>query len=131
MKRFFVLISVTVIIFSFTGCADKVVSFDISGAAKITVFSGSTGRELEITDASAIGNITDDINCRTFIREKSSKHVDGFSYQVKWYDSQNNLIEEITLMSGNKISYDGYFYIEENSDSQLCLDYIESLYPDE
>ncbi len=111
----------------FGGCAKRELQFDIPDAASMTVFSGSTGKHVEITDAETVKYITDNINSLCFSRDKSSKNYEGFNYEITWYDANGARLESIIVMRENRISYDDYFY-DNTADVGIDMDYIENLF---
>ncbi len=127
MKKIIALILIFILLTSLCSCGAKK-EFDFSGAEKVVVFSGSTGEHIETTDKEEIKNISDIFTSHTFTKKKSSKGYDGFRYNVKWYDASGGLIEEITLMSGQRISYDGYFYDKPNCKCALADYYLDELF---
>ncbi len=115
---------------SLVGCAKREIQFEIGTASKVKIFSGSTGRSAEITDAEVIKTITDDINSHKFTKDKSSKNWEGFSYYITWYDADGEQMEEVVLMNGSRISYNDYFYDKEECNCEINIEYIEDLLPD-
>ncbi|MCD7784348.1 MAG: hypothetical protein LUH18_01985 [Oscillospiraceae bacterium] len=127
MKRFLALVLVFATVLTMVGCAKKTVTFDIDGASKILLMSGSSGETVEITNAETIKYITDNINSMNFNRDTSSKRHNGWSYSLRWYDSEDNLIEHIVVMSSTRIDYDNYFYNEMDADVEIDIEYLKSL----
>lgn len=127
MKRILALVLVFVTALTMVGCARKIVTFDIDGASKILLMSGSSGEVVEITDAETIAYITDNINSMTFSRHESSHQHNGWSYSLRWYDSEDNLIEYIVVMSATQIDYGNYFYNEMDADVEIDIEYLKEL----
>ncbi len=127
MKRIIALILALAVALTMVGCAKKTVTFDIDGASKILLMSGSSGVTVEITDPETIEYITHNINLMTFSRDTSSKYHSGWSYSLRWYDSEDNLIEYIVVMSATRIDYDSYFYNEMSSDMEIDIGYLNEL----
>ncbi len=127
MKRFLALVLVFATVLTMVGCAKKTVTFDIDGASKILLMSGSSGETVEITDEETIKYITDNINSMTFNRHESSRQHNGWSYSLRWYDSDDNLIEYIVVMNATRIDYDNYFYNEMDADVEIDIAYLEEL----
>ncbi len=128
MKKTVSLISIILIFLLLAGCTPKELKFDIDKATKITIFSGSMGKSVEITDEQQISHITDNFNELTFTKQKSSKSYDGFAYSITWYDSDNNKIEAITVMRENRISYNDYFYHCNQADASIDIAYLMALF---
>lgn len=108
------------------GCSSEK-SFNITGISKIELLSGNTGATVEITDEEEIAYITNNINAMMFSKEKSSKDTTGWSYWLKWYDSDNNLKEEIIVMSEYRIEYKDYFYTCKNADLEIDIAFLDKL----
>ncbi len=129
-KIIFALIAVFLLI-SIVSCAKQEIQFEIGTASKVKIFSGSTGKSVEITDAAVIKTITDDINSHKFIKDKSSKNWEGFSYYITWYDANGEQMEEVIVMNGSRISYNDYFYDKEECKCVINIEYIEGLLPND
>ena len=110
MKKVLALILFVGLVVGLAGCASKDKSFTISGAAVLTVASGTTGERIDITDLEDIRYITDSINAVNFSKD-SEAAGSGWTYALFWYDGNGNVIESLTLMGdGNTVIYDGYSY---------------------
>ena len=127
MKKFVASFLVLVLALSMVGCAEKSMKFDIGEASKIELRSGTDGTVIEITNTEDIKHITDNINALTFSRGESSKDHSGWSYSLKWYDSENTLMEGIAVMSEYQIDYNGYFYKGMEADNEIDLAYFDRL----
>lgn len=127
MKKFVASFLVLVLALSMVGCSEKSMKFDIGEASKIELRSGTDGTVTEITNTEDIKHITDNINALTLSRGKSSKDYSGWSYSLKWYNLENNLMEEIVVMSEQQIDYKGYFYSSMETDHEIDLAYFDRL----
>lgn len=127
MKKFVASFLVLVLALSMVGCSEKSMKFDIGEASKIELRSGTDGTVIEITNTEDIKHITDNINALTFSRGESSKDYSGWSYFLKWYNLENNLMEEIVVMSEQQIDYKGYFYSSMETDHEIDLAYFDRL----
>ena len=127
MKKFVASFLVLVLALSMVGCSEKSMKFDIGEASKIELRSGTDGTVTEITNTEDIKHITDNINALTFSRGESSKDDSGWSYSLKWYNLENNLMEEIVVMSEQQIDYKGYFYSSMETDHEIDLAYFDRL----
>ncbi len=127
MKKITGLLLTILFVFGLAGCAKQNVQFDIKVANKITIFSGSTGEKVEITDKTAVDHITSNFNSIAFSKDKSSKGYDGYAYQITWYDADGKQIGFVTVMTATRISYDGYFYNAIEADCEIDMDFIEEL----
>ena len=67
-----IIIALLIIGFAVTFVPRPVVSVDRGEVAKIVIFNGGTGEEVEITDETDIQRITDNLSAVTFQKEKPS-----------------------------------------------------------
>ena len=65
MKKLVVVVCAFIVL-SIVACSSSTHKFEIGDAAKITVTSGTTGTQVEITDTENIQYITDNINDLTY-----------------------------------------------------------------
>lgn len=126
MKKYMALVLALVCVLGLVGCSSKM-TFDIAGANKIELRSGSDGTSVEITDEEDIKYITDNINALKFSKGKSSEDYSGWSYRLRWYDSENNLIEVIVVMSEYLIDYNDYFYTAIEADHGIDISFYDKL----
>ena len=127
MEKFAALFLALVLALSMAGCSEKSMKFDIGEASRIELRSGTDGAVIEITNTEDIKHITENINALTFSKGKSSKDHTGWSYSLKWYDSENTLMEGIAVMSEYQIDYNGYFYKGMEADNEIDLAYFDRL----
>ncbi len=127
MKRLIVLVWALVCVLSLLGCSETNMTFDIGEASKIELRSGNDGTMVEITDVEDIQYITDNINSLTFSKGESSKDYSGWSYSLKWYDSENNMMEEMVVMSEYQIDYKDYFYKGMEADHKIDISFLDTL----
>lgn len=129
MKRWKVLLFTWAVVLGMTGCTDagKKLSFSIDEANKIVLRSGNDGKTVEITDEEEIRYITENINAIEFDRGESGKDYTGWSYWLKWYDSEEMLLEDIVIMSKNQIDYKDYFYKSIAADCEIDIAFLDSL----
>ena len=118
---------VLVFALSMVGCSNKSMTFDIGEVNKIELRSGTDGTTVEITSAEDTQYITDNINALTFSKGESSQDYNGWSYWLKWYDSENTLIEEIVVMDADLIDYKDYFYSSTETYNRIDIDYFDTL----
>ena len=93
------------------GCMVIPEEIQIPEAEKLVVRSGNDGEAVEVMDQEAIRRVTENINALKFEKGYSSEDYDGWRYTLSWYDSDGGLLESITVMTDNQISYGGYFYV--------------------
>lgn len=125
-KKIALLLTVFCMLALFTGCSSQK-DFNIKGAAKIELKSGTNGTIVEITDKESIDHITENINAIKFSKEKSSKDHSEWSYRIKWYNSENKLIEDIVIIGENMIEYKNYFYRSIKADDDIDIAYFDTL----
>jgi len=115
------------ILFSMVACSSRSHTFEIQGAAKITVTNGNTGKSIGITDADSILYVTDNINGLTY--SKGDKvNSDGWSYTLTWSDEDGNEVEKLTVLNEYTIIYDGRYYKGMEADHELDLVFLEELF---
>ena len=84
--------------------------FDPQNATRLTVFVGSTGEKIEITDRDTIEEISESITTNSFRRGKRA-YIDGFRYTLTWYDESGNSLLSLSLLGdSDKLIYNGRFY---------------------
>ena len=126
MKKLIALCLVLACLASLAACSSQM-TFNIAQASKIELRSGNNGTTVEVTDEEDIKHITDNINALRFSKGSSSKYSTGWRYWLKWYDSENNLIEEIVVMSEYNIDYKNYFYTSMDADAEIDLLFFDEL----
>lgn len=102
-------------------------TFDIGEASMIELRSGNNGTTVEVMDEEDIMYITDNINALQFRKGSSSKDSTGWRYWLKWYDSEDHLIEEIVVMSEYNIDYENFFYTSMEADAEIDLLFFDEL----
>ena len=100
-------------------------TFAIEGAAKIEVFSGTTGLCVDVTDEDTIQQITDNINSITFKRE-SKIASSGFRYHIDWYDTDGQIIESIGPGGDDHMFYDDYNWYAVSG--KIDMGFLDDLY---
>lgn len=100
-----------VLVLSFSGCGkNDIKKFEITGAEKLTVVSGTTGTCVEIINTDDIKYITDNIMALDYSKGEKV-NSDGWSYSLQWFDKKGKEIEKLTLLGdGYTVIYDGYYY---------------------
>ena len=127
MRKLTALILVMLCIFVLAGCSASGISFDIGTADRIELRSGNDGNMIKVTEPDDIKHITDNINSLSFSKAGSSKDYGGWSYSLKWYDSENKIMEEITVMSEYQIDYKNYFYKSVTADCGIDIAFFDTL----
>lgn len=121
MKKLIAIALILVCILGLISCSSKNMKFDIEEANKISIKSGLTGDEVNVTDRETIGDITQNINSLRFEKTSASDEKVGYAYMLKWFDADDKQIASITItdVNGYQISHDGYFY---KVGADLCID---------
>ena len=117
-----IIATLTVLLFYTLPC-----HFSAEGATRLTVFEGSTGKQIEITDPSAIETITQSITAPTFRRGNNAR-IDGFRYTLTWYDADGEILLSLSLTGDSKtLIHDGRFYHAKNN-ALLDLTPLDALF---
>ena len=111
MKKIIAMVLCFVLVLSFSGCGkNDIKKFEITGAEKLTVVSGTTGTCVEIINTDDIKYITDNIMALDYSKGEKV-NSDGWSYSLQWFDKKGKEIEKLTLLGdGYTVIYDGYYY---------------------
>lgn len=126
MKKCIALVLALVCVLGLVGCSSEM-TFDIADASKIELRSGDGRPTVEITDKEDIKYITDNVNALKFSKGESSKYSGGWSYALRWYDSEGNSIQGLTVMSENKINYKSYFWTSMDADATIDIAFLDAL----
>lgn len=128
MKKLIALLLILVCASGLVGCSSESKIFEIAGAEKLTVMSGSMGESIDIISADDIQYITDNINALKYFKGEKV-NSDGWSYALQWLDQNGEIIENLTLLSdGYTIIYDGYYYKGMEADYEIDLSFLDSLF---
>lgn len=114
-----------ILLYTVTYIPHKVVNIDPATVSKITVFDGSTGYSIDITDENKINHIINNLNEITFQKGKSSFGYLGYRFNTSIFDEKGKEIKELIINSKDTIRYKGFFYTSE--DQPIDFDYIEEL----
>ena len=101
--------------------------FEIGAAAKITVLSGTTGDQVEITDTESIQYITDNINGLTYSKGEKV-NSDGWNYALIWYDMDGNEQKKLTVLNEYTVIFDGRYYKGMEADYEIDLAFLKKLF---
>lgn len=95
---------------------------------RIELQSGNNGNLAEITDADTIATLIGYFASTEFSKKEYGGNSTGWSYRMKFYDANNNLITDVFIMKSGRIKFNEYFYdtVLENA---IDIDFIESLLP--
>ena len=126
MKKI-VLVVCAFIVLCTVACSSRTHKFEIGDAAKITVTSGTTGEQVEITDTESIRYITDNINGLSYSKGEKV-NSDGWSYAMIWYDKDGNEQKKLTVLNEYTINFDGRYYKGMEADYEIDLAFLEKLF---
>ncbi|MCD8510182.1 MAG: hypothetical protein LRY73_10140 [Bacillus sp. (in: Bacteria)] len=130
LKLFLLAIPVVAVIgFSLTYIPHSVVSMEPANVSKITIFDGSTGYDLEITDEAVIHQIITNLNDIIFQKGKSSFFRMGYSFRTTIYDQSGKARQELIINSEDTIRYKGFFYTAKDNeiDYQFIRDLVDEV----
>lgn len=99
---------------------------NIDDVEKVTIKSGGTGESVDITEPEDIEYITNNINSLEYSKGEKV-NGDGWSYMLRWYNSDGEIIKEITLLGGDTIIFDGYYY-RNISDGAIDISFLENYF---
>jgi len=116
-----------ILLFGLASIPQHVVNIKPADVSRIVIFDGSTGREVEITEAQVIRHIVANLNEVTFERGKLSIGYLGFRFRTTLYNDGGKAIKTITINSAEVIRYKGFFYTA-NKDKRIDFSYIEGLF---
>lgn len=93
--------------------------------ASITVFSGSTGKQMILEDREEINIIVSNIQSARMKRSGLAWNYVGFSFSLTFKDKDGNVIDGITINSKNTVRDNDFFYKCESG--ELCFSYLLEL----
>ena len=106
-----ILCLVLVASFVLSGCnnSDSIITLEDREVGKIEIQSGNTGETVEVTEEEVISQIADILSLEFEKGEKSNDST-GWSYSVRWYDTEGKQIDTVVIMNDGTIEKDGYFW---------------------
>lgn len=110
MKKLLLLMMIPVLLLTLGGCFVAGTSLEVGEAARIELRSGDDGVLVEVTDAEDIRHITDNINTLRFEKVRTGKEYTGKRYSVSWYGPDGGLMDEMLILGGNRVEYNGTYY---------------------
>jgi hypothetical protein len=129
MRRIVILICIVICVGVLLVACSSIKSFEIPSAAKVELRSGNTGNIVEVIDADSIEQITNNINFLRYEKGNSSNDYTGWSYSIKWYNTDGSLIEEIVILGNQAIDCDEKFYTvsDGNIDTEILDDLLSEI----
>ncbi len=113
-------------IYGLTYIPQKIISIDAANVSKITIFNGNSGEQMEITDASEIDYLIQNLNQVTFQKGKWSFRYMGYSFRTTIYNKKGRAIKELIINTENTIRYKGFFYTAK--DQFIDYGYIQKMF---
>lgn len=111
MKKLVMLIISTALLLTLTGCFVASTHLEIGGGAeRIELRSGDDGKAAEITDRDDIAHITENINTLRFEKVNPGRDHTGWSYGITWYGPDGEKLDELLIISGNRVWYNDTYY---------------------
>ena len=128
MKKLIALVLVIVCVLGLVGCSSEPKTFEITGAEKLTIMSGSTGKSVDIVNADDIKYITDNINALEYSKGEKV-NSDGWNYSLQWFAPNGEIIESLIILGdGYTIIYDGHYYKGMSVDYEIDVSFLGSLF---
>ena len=111
MKRRAALLLTIFCVCVFAACSseNEGISLNIPAASEIELRSEMREKSIKITDKEDIEYITDNFNVQRYIKDKKNDDG-GYSYSLKWYDTEGNLLFCAMVINPDRISYGNGFY---------------------
>ena len=93
-----ILCLVLVASFVLSGCnnSDSIITLEDREVGKIEIQSGNTGETVEVTEEEVISQIADILSLEFEKGEKSNDST-GWSYSVRWYDTEGKQIDTVRI----------------------------------
>ena len=117
-----ILCLVLVASFVLSGCnnSDSIITLEDREVGKIEIQSGNTGETVEVTEEEVISQIADILSLEFEKGEKSNDST-GWSYSVRWYDTEGKQIDTVVIMNNGTIEKDGYFWKTSKDNIELSV----------
>ena len=117
-----ILCLVLVASFVLSGCnnSDSIITLEDREVGKIEIQSGNTGETVEVTEEEVISQIADILSLEFEKGEKSNDST-GWSYSVRWYDTEGKQIDTVVIMNDGTIEKDGYFWKTSKDNIELAI----------
>ena len=117
-----ILCLVLVASFVLSGCnnSDSIITLEDREVGKIEIRSGNTGETVEVTEEEVISQIADVLSLEFEKGEKSNDST-GWSYSVRWYDTEGKQIDTVVIMNDGTIEKDGYFWKTSKDNIELSV----------
>ena len=93
--------------------------------ASISVFVGSTGKQMVISDREEINKVVSNIQSLSMKRSGFSFNYVGFSFSLTFKDKDGNAIDSIGINGKDTIRDSRFFYKCESG--EICFDYLLEL----
>ncbi|MFS0861197.1 hypothetical protein [Fredinandcohnia sp. 179-A 10B2 NHS] len=114
------------LLYTFTYLPHNVIKIEPEEVSKITIFDGSSGYDIEITDKDEINHIITNLNNVIFKKGKISAGYLGYRFNTTIYDEQGEPLQELIINAEDTIRYKGFFYTTHKN--TIDYDYIDELF---
>ena len=133
MKKYIAFVLALVYVLSLVGCAGKSdgttssehKSFEFENVSKLIVISVD-GKRFEVNDTDTVRQITENIESIRFEKGESSENTNGFGPFIQWYDTNDNLIESVSVMGEQTIIHNGFFWTA--TDGSIDAELLERVF---
>lgn len=130
MKRKYILVLGIIVILFVLGVlwykiAVEKINIDLRDVSKISIFDGTIGQGVEITDEAEMEYFLNHLNALQLKRNGLSLGRMGYRYRVTIF-TKDNRQREFIINSADTIRKDPFFYRVENG--VIDIEFIESLY---
>ncbi len=122
----FIIIMISIGLIFGTYLPRTIIKISPEDVSYIHIFSGSTGKYIDVSDSKDISHIVTNLSDCKFNKGKSSLFRMGYGYSLTIYNKNEKMYKELILNSPNTIRYNGFFFTTE--DNLIDIDYIDSLF---
>lgn len=129
MKRINLIMLFFPLLLGASGCTSQIVdiNININNVRKINVFSGSIRKFVGIINREQIEYITNNFN-NLNLKKNNEQAENEFLYSIAWYGDNENIIDDVTIISSNKLIYDNIVYTISNFNKEIDIQYIDNVF---
>lgn len=111
-KRKWLILVFTVfgLLYATTYIPQRVITTTPSSVARIHIFDGQSGYELDLSDRDDINAVMQNLNDVTFQKGKVSFGYMGYSYHITLYGKDGDELDDFIINSADTVRYRGFFY---------------------
>ena len=122
----FIIIIISISLIYATYLPRSIITISPEDVSYIHIFSGSTGKYIDVSDSEDIAHIITNLNDCKFEKGKCSIFRMGYSYELTIYKKNEKIYKKLILNSSDTVRHHGFFFT--TKDSLIDLDYIDSLF---